>query len=253
MRDRFALAAVIACAGACTSTPESIPVESNAAGITAVQIERSNGHVVVRGLDGSGAMIATALLTVGTVRYSVDDGVTYTEGHGRDLFIQVADEAPMEHASPGEPALDLPIPQGVKKTAAFLALAPLQTAFPGVQFHASAAGAAGTGEVPYDNSAVSNNSTCDPCTYSRNASCGSTACAVASGTSSNEEEFVCCGTSHQAVDRMCTGNPGGTNSCGAVGPAGCAVCWGSSYATYCSISVIVNCCEIPNFCAMQWN
>ena len=258
MSLRTSLVALLLTVSACAGNPDELAVGDNAAGITAVRVERSPGHTVVRGLDASGATIATASVLVGTVRYSLDEGLTYMQGHGREVSVQVANEPSIDHVSPGEPMLVLPIPARGNKTAAFLALPVFADVFPGVKFRAASAAGASGAESPYAGSTAGSAPTCDtPCNYARNASCGSTACAMAapSGPNGAEEEFVCCGTSHQAVDRYCTGNPGGTNDCGAVGPSGCAVCWGSSYSSSCTLQTYTEYLEYSmtfTLCEMSW-
>jgi hypothetical protein len=240
MEKRQVSAALLILAAGCSSGRNDVyPVEQNAAGITSVTIERHDGQTVVSGIDAAGVTIATASLHVGTVHYSLDEGTTYQDGYGRDLFIQVADEPSFEHVSPGTPALDLPAPP-LAKTSAFLAIPAVGHAFDGVTFRtAPASGVLTDGEGAYGSAGPSFSNfgnSCPACAFNRNAACGTNTCARFFQNGQVEDEYVCCAGTSAALHRYCSGNPGGTNSCGPVGPQGCAVCWTSPWTSSCTAS-----------------
>ena len=68
------------------------------------------------------------------------------------------------------------------------------------------------------------------CTFGASTSCGTGNCYQYAGT--DPIQHRCCTASAQAVERLCTGNPGGTNSCGPVGSFGCSVCPGYNTFAY---------------------
>ena len=77
------------------------------------------------------------------------------------------------------------------------------------------------------------------CTFRVNPSCTGGQPVIECGevdTDRGTEQLVCCPAPALLIRRLCTGNPGGVNECGLVGPLGCSVCQPSSlYDQFCNV------------------
>jgi hypothetical protein len=220
---------------ACSGTERS-GIEANTAGIDHVEINRTANGVTIAGF-AENAQIVSATLFRGEVDFAPDIGEPTERVAGRSLTVDIAGESAFEHVSPGDAPLLLPLPRS-PIGAAFLELQIVREALyrEGIELQPRPE----VEEQAYETGTYP----CGGCNYTPSSACGATACGTdAYGPlgAGNEKQWVCCGNSGLAVDRLC-----GLTWCGPLGPNGCAVCWTSSYSSYCSI-------WNEDVCQFQWN
>jgi hypothetical protein len=220
------LAIVSACSGGTATTSRL--------GIAKVSVTESSDRLQLDALDANGAPIGRLVLTRGTFRME-DDGRLVT---GRRMTLDVLGKQAV-HESEGYRGLQLP---------AFTQ--PDQQVFndllghPEVRVPLERWGV--MVEKPRIASVVPPAAVEQPargCAYATTASCNASSCAEhdvqrpswdgKSPCDTAQEQMVCCNNAaHSTAIRKC--DFGTENPCGNEGPNGCAVCWQSSWSTWCS-------------------
>ena len=222
---------MLALAGIAAACSGQAPTGNAALGITEFQVTETATALTIVGLDAQRTTVGELNLTLGAF---VDDD--YLPQEGRTFTVNVQGKS-ATHKSAGYPQLELPLVKsgygdGINAFLQDPNVAPVLGKW-GITFKApQSVPSAPSGERAYSGGV---------CTYNFSASCGApSSCCEGPQEGESGNEYVCCPNSVTIVDRLCTGIPikfGGsapnTNSCGSVGPQGCAVCWSSPYTTSC--------------------
>jgi hypothetical protein len=224
----LALAALSGCAGG--------PAGQNSGGaawISDMQISESASELRIVAIGDRGANVGQLILRVGEVALPDEGRVAF----GRSLAFQVGGDQG-EHVNEGLVPVTLPMPP-VKSDRVEQFLLDPRVASALARWDVTI-----TTENPKQANPGGEHPYAGTCTYGFNPSCGPTSCCE-QDESGGTYEYVCCGSSVQAIIRTCSAD---TNSnCGPNGPNHCAVCWAANWVQYCQ-SVIGQYCQL-NWCA----